>query len=112
MPEKSWNADDAAPNEDEGKSIVDRERSIQQRRQVERELAAQRQRLRHGATNGKNSPPDTGGLGEPVEEELARLEGTSTEQVVERAKKDAREGTFDVLKRDERANRRNGSKHA
>jgi uncharacterized protein YrrD len=61
-----------------------------QREQMERELAMQRERLRHRHEGGEQSPPDTGGTyGEPVEREMAREERVPTSTVVERAAMEA-----------------------
>jgi uncharacterized protein YrrD len=63
-----------------------------QRESMERELAMQRERLRHRHEAGSSSPPDTGGTyGEPVEKEMARAEGVPASTVVERAAMEAQE---------------------
>lgn len=55
-------------------AILSDEEQEQQRIQMEAELAAQRRELPHAHAAGEASPPDTGGtIGEPVEEELARI---------------------------------------
>lgn len=107
MAGNSW--EDRERTDEVSELALERGMAERQRRQVERELAAQRQRLPRAKKTGQDSPPDTGGLGEPVEQELARLEGTTTEEVVRRARKDAQERAFDVLGGDPR---RNGSGHA
>ena len=53
-------------------TVVPIEEQAKQRMQMARELAEQRQRLRHTHPDGEDAPPDTmgGTIGEPVEEEL------------------------------------------
>ncbi len=58
-------------------SALSPEEQLEQRRRMALELAQQRESLPHQHREGEESPPDTAGamgtVGEPVEEELARL---------------------------------------
>ncbi|HEY7802739.1 MAG TPA: PRC-barrel domain-containing protein [Dehalococcoidia bacterium] len=67
------------------------EEIARQREVMERQLAAQRERLQHAHASDAASPPKTDGMmGEPVETELAREEHVPVAEVVDRARSDAR----------------------
>lgn len=68
------------------------EELARQRESMERQLAAQRERLRHThAARDPETPPSTGGTyGEAVESELAREEHVPVADVVDQARADAR----------------------
>jgi hypothetical protein len=65
----------------------------EQRERMERELAEQRAHLPQRRETDKGAPPDTGGIGEPVEVELARTEGLPVDEIVREAA-GAQPGTF------------------
>jgi hypothetical protein len=67
--------------------VLSQEQLGDQRERMLREMAEGRQRLPHEHPDGPDAPPDTGGtFGEPVEEELARREGSTTDEVIHSAR--------------------------